>query len=616
MAQEQNIHKIETPDSLYLSRFWTGLVTNRSPLFTPITALGIQIIQRQDVLIGGANMQITPAFTLQRRYGFLKKCTSVFGSSEWPLTFFSFEQLNGTITPLVDTQTNIYKFTSGSKTSIYTKGTTSQSSFQSVANTLYWCDGTNANKWDGTTVTKMGIVAPVTNATISTTSGSLSPSVGYTYVYSFRNSTTGHLSTASPVSANTGPLTNKNINLGGARSTDTQVDKIWIFRTKDGGGVYYFLAEIANPVSGTWSYTDSTADSGLNNLIIAPVADANDPPPTGISLLTWYAGRLWAASGNTLYFSGGPDTTDGVGEEAWPPGNNFAVPGNITALAPTSQGLVIFTKDNAYVTTGTSSANFTVPEIWQQNLGIISQNNVIANGDTLYFFTSRGQLWTYSSNGLLQIGFNIAAQLAAFTPANSYLTYHANGADEGVFISDGSANIYRYSTIGQSWDTVMQPVGGCGAIMSMELSDDAWYLLMGRPTGSGYILGRDTSTWTDDSSTYTASAIIGSVTVAPPRQVAVMNSVLTQLTATGTYPTVSVMLNEITDLGSGAAQFTALPNPVPDPPQIPQSTSLWTKRHDFKAAQTPLPQYVQHLQIKVAFTGEAYANEILGLGLK
>lgn len=766
---------------LYVPKFWTGLYTNRSPLYTPISALGIQLVQRQDTLWNGLNMQITPQFTLRRRYGFVKtQSTYAFGSSEWPLGFSSFEDITGTVRPIADTTLGVDLFTSAGRSQITPKAFgTGQSSFNAVGDTLYWCDGVSAYKFigpnlltesntfsnaiwystgctltsgqadplGGSTATQvvyslttsvleygypssplipnytlvanntytfsawiksatgavtielginnqsnvsrgmvtvtpttswarysvtvtmnnsdtgimpfigepgsgtstfdiygaqleansaptpyqgtttmpqgaylMGIVPPAFAPGFSLTSGSLSPTVGYQYVYCFYNSETGTLSTASAPCLSTGPLTSKNIMVAENGSADPQVSQIQIFRTADGGAVYYYLASITNPGNTGWSYTDSTPDSGLNNLLIAPIAFANNPPPTGMNLLVWYAGRLWGASGNTLYFSGGPDTTNGVGEECWPPGNNYAVPGNINALVATSTGLIIFTKDNAYVVTGTTSATFTVPQLWQANWGVQSQNCVTQDGDNVFIFTSRGQVYNFSASGVAEIGWPIAAQLGAFTPANSYITIHRSGgqgsdADEGVFVGDGSANIYRYSQVTQSWDPVMQPVGGVGAIASIEMPNAAWNLVMGRPTGAGYILQRSQTTWTDDGQTYTANVVFGSLTVSPPRTVAVVSSIPMQVVAVGTYPTVSVMLNEVTDTGTLPATFTALPNPVPDPPQLPQSVSLWTKRHDLKSAQVPLPQYVQHLQIKVAFVAEAQPNEIWGFGV-
>lgn len=605
---------LESGGNLFINKWFTGLYQNRSPLFTPTSVLGVQLIARQDALIDGQNLQLTPQYTLRRRYGFEKACTSAFGVGEFPLTFASFEDLSGTIFPLTDTQTNVYTCSSGSKTSIYSKaGGAGQTSFNAVANTLYFCDGVNANKFDGTTVSKMGIVPPVSAPTISSFSaGSITAFTGWQYGFSFVNSSTGQVSTMSPSSTSTGPQTNVSVNLTGSGSTDPQVNFVQIYRTADGGAQYYFLAEIAN--TSTWNYTDSTPDSGLNVEIIAPVADQNDPPPAGISLLCWYAGRLWGASGNTVYWSAGPDVTNGVGEESWPPGNNYTVPGNITALIPISIGLVVCTRDSQFIITGTVSP-FNAPNVWQSNIGVASQNSVTQNLDNFFFFSSRGQVFWYTPGNLSEIGSTIAAQLAAFDATKVYIAMHRSGQDEGVFISDGSSQIYRFSQLSQSWDTVIVPVGGCGAIASIETSIADWRLLLGRSTGSGFILQRDLGTWTDDGQTYPAWATVGSIVVAPPRQVANVESILTQLSAVGTYPTVSVMLNEIIDQGQLPATFIKLPNPVPDPPQLKNSKSLWSKRHDIKAAQTPLSLHVQHLQIKISFSSEAQPNEVLGLGI-
>jgi hypothetical protein len=692
--------RLDTTQEIYINKWWTGLYKNRSPLFTPVSAMGIQLIARMDALWDGANIMITPRYSLQRRYGFVRYCPSqvILGV---PLTFFSYQDLTGNVYPLVDTTTAVQVFTPLGLTTLFTKsGGASQTSFQAVLNTLYFVNGVDLQKWTNeSTLSQIGINAPTVAPSLSYSNGGvLQPIVGYSYGYCFQNSTTKHLSTMSPISADTGPLNNQtvaehhtvpgtgpytitvnnsatfladegvvvnatnvpltvvagspgsgqysvtsgvytfniaqagvpmqisyayaltggtgmNITVQGSRSVDAQVDKVVIFRTDDGGAEYFFLSTVNNPGSGGWSYTDNTPDSGLNDLDIAPVDFANNPPPTGLSLLTWYAGRLWGASGNTLYFSGGPDTINGVGEESWPPANNFPVPGSITALAPTSNGLVVWTKDDAYVVTGNSSSTFTAPMLWQLNWGVQNQNCVSQDGDNIFIITSRGQIFNFSANGLNEIGALNEYQLAAFNPANSYIVVHRSGPDEGVFVCDGSANIYRYSQVANAWDTVIIPAGGCKAIASIEVSPANWKLMMGRASTNSYLLARDLNTFTDDEVTYPAWVTVGSITVAPPRKVANLDAVLTQFMPVGTYPTVSVLLNEVADLGIFPATFVALPHPVPDPPQLPPTQTIWTRRHDFKAAQNPLSGHVSHLQVKIQFKSEAQQNEILGIGL-
>jgi hypothetical protein len=1041
---------------IYIDKWWTGLYKNRSPLFTPVSVTGITLIARRDALIDGQNMAISPQYSLKRRYGFSKACNVAFGANEWPLAFASFQQLNGNIIPIVDTQIGVYTFGPTSKTLIYTKLTGAvQSSFVSDLVWLYWVDGVSANKFDGTTVFNLSITAPTSAPTINTVqsgsagtqwqastwfstmgimvdsnnnaeqlininngtqfgksstgqppwvntpgqttsevgpvrwinegllhdwqkgfykyfadnttyaapgaiwdtphgvayfqvfnngagnllptnpasgvgpgvrppfSGAISstyidnfctwqaspvngafpnvkawapshvystndrvyqpsipPSTSQTPVYLMR-CTTGGTSDASFSSAafslGVGQTTNDNelqwINLGSAvrlnahsyapwtsaqshtfgcikdslggaggagnlqvcigalvngvvvlggtgttgiappaswataygaqtvdgsvvwvcvgsdtgwqsntihylpasgfnapvqvtglggaqiiegspsiqqfvistgvsqtpgppswnnavnatttdgtvtwrsngpqlanslawskgyayaysykarsltdfysvatgnpptlpvppgstfgslpaptgsksggvstaspaaftapsnagaeniltliGSTDPQVDTIVIWRSKDGGGSsnMFELTEIPNPAvvngqPGTTSYTDFQPDSVLNTQILAPIANANNPLPTGVTstgapagatILVWHAGRLWAAVGNILYFSGGPDTAPGVGQESWPPGNNFVLPGLITALTSTTSGLIISVNDDQYVTTGSTSGTFTVPILWQANFGVASQNCVAQDGDNVFFFTVRGQVWHFSANGLAEIGYLNAKDFAAMTPASVYIAIHRSGEDEGLFVSDGSTNLWRYSQNSSSWDATYTPVGGVRAVGSIETSNGTWNLLIGRPTGAGFILKRDLSLYVDDGQSYRAFATVGSLVTAPPRKVADVSAILIQAKVVGTYPTVSVMCNEITDISVFPATFTVLPNPVVDPPQlVGYQNTLFMKRHDFNAAQKPLPHYVQHLQVKIDFGNDTVGNELLGLGI-
>lgn len=617
MANTPNIRRnvAESADNIYVNRWWTGLLTQRSPLFTPISALGLQIIARHDALADGLNAEISPTMTVIRRPGYSRFCAQQFGSSDYPLNFYSFKNLSGTIKTMVDTPTMVASFTTSAITSVFTKGTTSQTAFQRVGSMLYMCNGTDAKKWDGTTVSGWGIATPATAPTISFGAGSLSPTSGYQYVYCFKNSTTGHVSTASAPSASTLAQTSQNFTVSGASSADAQVDKISIFRTLDGGSLYYFLADVTNTPG--WTYVDSTADSGLNTDIVAPISHANDIPPSGISLVKFHMGRMWVATGNNVYFAGGPDTTTGVPEEAFPPANVFKFPDAVTAMASTTNGLVVFTSADAYVILGTDTASFW-SRVWQKNFGVQSQNCVAQDGDVLFLYTSKSQLFEVSDS-LDEIGFGIGDKLlASFPPASCYLALHRSGNDAGLFISNGTDSIYRYS-LGlaadpKPWSPVAQPVNGCRAIASIETSTATYTLLLGRAAGTSYILGRDLTTQQDDSTSYDAYSTVGTLIVAPPGDVSRLNNILLQMTSAGSYPTVSVLLNET------SGTFVTLPNPVNDPPGFDTtqyaSKSAVSKRHYFRAAGQPLPQQVQHLRVKVDFGTENFKNELMGLGLQ
>jgi hypothetical protein len=566
----------------------------------------LSTVVRTDSLIGGANAELSNEGTLVRSPGYSRYCSAAFAVGEWPLTFSGFRNLSGTIRTLVDTQNAVYQFTPTSKTSVFAKSTSSQSSFQAVGNRLYFCDGTSLKKWDGTTVTNWGVATPVSAPTLSFANGPLTFKSGRRYGYAFRTSS-GHLSTLSPVSASTGAQTGKQITLAAATSPDTQTTAVEIYATLDGGSNYYFLASIAN-TGLSWTYVDTMQDADLNNQILAPQNHQNDPPPVGASNVCYWRGRLWLAVGNKVYFAGGPDITNGSPEEGWPPANVFVYPDEVTGFAPNNSGLLLFTNSDSNVILGTDSSSF-YTQPWQSNFGVANQNCIAQDGDLIFLYTTRRQLFSISDS-LEEIGFAIGDKLAAnFTPSSTYLALHRNGTDSGLWISNGSTSSYRYLITKDSWSTERPVVGGMGAIATVQVSDGNYQLLAGRATGSGYILNRDLANFQDDGQSYPCYADIGQFVIAPLGATVVLDSVSVERMPVGSPATVSVMLQEIN------GTFVELPNPVSDPPLLRASTTIISQRHYLKAAQTPLPQQVRHLRVRVAFPAENAKNELLGLAL-
>lgn len=600
MAIQRNLEANE----IYINYWQTGLYSQRSPLYAPVSAMGLQIISRQDTMWDGLNWELSPQYTAVRRPGYGQYSSTSF-SGLTPQAFHSFQNLSGTIATLVDTASAVYTFTPSAKTSLFAKSGTAQGSFTDVANTTYYSDGTDADckKWNQTTVSKWGIVAPVAAPTLSFAGGSLSPSVGYTYCYVYKNSSTGHVSNASPRSASTGPQTSKEVSVGYIASTDPQVDTIEIYRNDDGGSLFYFLADVSNATS---NYVDNIPDTGLNDDIIAPLT-GNDPPPSGAGLNVFHNGRIWVAAGNNVYFASGPDVTNGVGEESFFLPNIFTFPGAVTALCSTSVGLMIFTADDVYLITGSSLADFQ-QGLLQKNFGVQNQNCITQDGDTVFVFTSRGQLFQMGGT-LNEIGMPIRKKLQAFNTSTTYLALHRSGEDEGLFVSDGSANIYRYSIALSAWCPVAQPATGVSVIQSIETSTSNWTLLAYGATTGNHILARTPGTFLDDGSTYTGFFTVGSLIIAPPGKTAHIDMILLDTQPVGTYPTVSVLLDEI------SGTFTALPNPVADPPKLVASTTVIMRRHYLKAATAPLAQDIRHLQVRLDFIAENFKSEILGLGV-
>jgi hypothetical protein len=489
----------------------------------------------------------------------------------------------------------------------------------------------NGNLQQVTTAGTSGSTQPVWNTSINGTTidgtivwtnlgpQSLSPvsTQGYIYAYSFKNSLTGHVSTASPLSLPTGPQTASSFTLIGQGSLDAQVDQIEIYRTLDGGSLLYFLADIPapNPTSlgspGFWIYIDAIPDSGLNTLITAPIDHQNDPPLLGSQYPVYHLQRIWVAVGNKLYFSAGPDIEVGNPNEAFPPVNVFVFQSPIFRMVPIGNGLLVFTRDNIWIIEGTTTAAF-YPNIYLPRLGLSSYNCLDYSGSDIFLYTSDRQFINISPSSISQMGFAIGDKLAAsFDPTSSWVQIHIQGQDAGVYMADGSTGWYRVNPNqppegGPAWSPFATVTGGIGPIYSAETSPGKYQLLMGQ--GSTIGTRDDTGAiFTDFGTAYTCSVQIGSIVLASPGQLAEVDSLTLELFNVGTLPTPGVRLNEI------GGSFINLTNHVSDPPVLPDSATLISKRWYLTQQQNAV--VLRHMQTQVSFIAENFKNELLTLSI-
>jgi hypothetical protein len=153
---------------LYLNRFYTGLVTQRSPLAVPIKVFGRRLIELYDALINGNDVEITQNLTLQRRPGYISYNTNTLLGS--PQNFYSFNTSTLGILPIIDTTTNVYNVQPGAITpsSLITKTQPNQSFFQAIGDTLYIANPLFQKKW-------LPITGQVENWGIAIGNGSTGP---------------------------------------------------------------------------------------------------------------------------------------------------------------------------------------------------------------------------------------------------------------------------------------------------------------------------------------------------------------------------------------------------------------------------------------------------------
>lgn len=449
---------------------------------------------------------------------------------------------------------------------------------------------------------------------------SISPSSSgdWFYAYAFK-SADGHVGTASPLAGPIALPANSLIQVQGQGSADAQVSTIEIYRCVqqfNGAtpGTLYLLGEVAAPAggaNGTWTYRDTTPDARLNNFIAASLAHANDPAPSGLTESAYHVGRMWGVSGNSVYFSGGPDTLNGNGNEAWPPANVFVFPGPVQRIVPQSSGMLVFTADALYAIRGADLTSF-YAQLYQDDFGVRSPNAVSTMGSAIYAFTTDGQLCVIGPAGIREAGFAIGDLLEQFSPAAVYIAAHRAGTrDKALYICDGSTTIYRMNPTqppegNAAWSPKAQPIGGAEALAAIEVSPGVMRLLMSQP-GSGVVLMRDLATFTDNGAVYPASLTVGSLVLAEPGQLAELESITIESQAVGTAPVIAVLLDEI------SGNFTTLGQSVGDPPLLPPSQSVYAQR--FYLAQTSLPALCRHLQVQVSYAEEAQQNTLLSLSI-
>ena len=432
-----------------------------------------------------------------------------------------------------------------------------------------------------------------------------------TYAFGYHSSgATNHLSTMSPTLTVQAPIIGNNVNIQGNCSTDTQVDSDDLYRTLDGGGLLLYDTGTPNitTVGATFTIFDTALDSDLNFLLTGPVAHANDPPPSGITNLTYFMGRLWGVVGNLLYFSAGPDCVNGDGAQAWPPANVFTFSGPINGLAPTSQGLVVFTPNEmSVVLGGPQTTTFWVQPLIK-NFGVLSPNCVAQESDEIVIYTSQYQMFAISPNGKNELGFNVSPTLAAnFNPSTAYLAIHRNGQDQGLFIADNPI-----ASIDTAFGTrsLVSATNATWHAMRYNMNAESWDALA-TITGSNFICRRDPSTFADSGLAYAAYATVGSIVMSEPGEAAaIVKALMLTSAAVGSALTVDVLPNEV------SGSFTNIPLSNSDPWQLPASSTINMKQYQWKGVQTPLSQIVKHLQVRITMSAtDTVKNEIYTIGI-
>jgi hypothetical protein len=120
--------------SLYLQRFYTGWISLRNQLITPIRVMGRRVIELYDALIAGNDFEITPYLSLKRRAGH-----TLYVNTNFPAQFlYSWKTNTAGTYPIIDTTGDV-EYVVGNGTIVLASKAANvlQSSILGIGDTLY-----------------------------------------------------------------------------------------------------------------------------------------------------------------------------------------------------------------------------------------------------------------------------------------------------------------------------------------------------------------------------------------------------------------------------------------------------------------------------------------------
>lgn len=307
-----------------------------------------------------------------------------------------------------------------------TEDATKPFSFGTNSYGLFGSNGVNSyamyNVSGTETLRSWGIAARTTAPTIDTSvTGTLTLTYGRQYVYcdvikwtDAQGVSYYHIGAPSPISAGTGPITDKVVTLGSMmNSSNPAVTHKWIFATTDQpadqSADFMFAAEIPNNVT---SWGDSLPDDQLDYTRAAPWD--NLMPPTAQWLIE-YCGRIVAlgipSAPDSVWCSAVGEVDLGVQEESFPQEVRFSVPGGIkqiTGGAAFSQSLMLSTPEFWFQIRGTDESSFTKTDFIIKP-GAVGFKCVVTTQSQLIWLGPDKKLWCWDGSNLpLELSFKLA----------------------------------------------------------------------------------------------------------------------------------------------------------------------------------------------------------------
>lgn len=199
-------------------------------------------------------------------------------------------------------------------------------------------------------------------------------------------------------------------------SYNAQTTHVNIYRTTNGGSVFYRVTQLS---AATTTYTDNNADGVIEQNVIGPNFEENDPPNPA-SIVTVHQNRLWmdsptatSSEGIILQYTNynsatqesgastlsGP-TIDGSGNIVAADGGQIVVVNDshdaITGILSFGSAIGVWTRKGRYVVLGTDSTNYAL--FWIDAKNCIAKNSIVLCDQYAVWLSDDG-LYATSYNG-------------------------------------------------------------------------------------------------------------------------------------------------------------------------------------------------------------------------
>ncbi len=454
--------------------------------------------------------------------------------------------------------------------------TTVHPDFVEANNAVYFGNGSTMQKYDGTTLYGWGADGPGTSVPTATnaSSGNVPATIGHRYIYAYGNSTTGYVSDVSNPSLEI-TVPSRAWTIEGARSTDSYIDKVHIYRTEDGGSVYLELpnSPIANPVSGTWSISDNYTDEELLQSSPAPFPGVNDNP-VGLQGFRYFAGRIWGFRGDSVYFSTFEECTTSVPEECFgqPLTNSFAFGGQVLGLGLTTDFLIVFTTRGVFRIGGDSLNTFTRSTL-SRNMGV-RNHLAIAEWDGKCAWLDISNT-IQSTDGYTiakdDISLPIRPDIESITHSTASMAFFGTGKQRWLVLCDGTAGKLRVFDLNLLMWFPPWAISTISVVAAGQTAAGTTQLFLGKGNKPLVV---NLANWQDDGSSFTAELYTGLYTINKrnPTSVGVLQYVGTERNNVGISD-----VKYLTDEDPASGTYTSIVANIVDPANRTNGTALVEK---------------------------------------